>query len=38
MGAGRVGGPEGWFPDLEKVRAARVGVGRVGAELSGPAA
>ena len=33
MGARRVGGPEGWGPDLEKVRAPRVG-----SEGSAPAA
>ena len=35
MGARRVGGPEGWGPDLEKVRAPRVGVRRVGARRVG---
>ena len=30
MGARRVGGPEGWGPDLEKVGARRVGARRVG--------
>ena len=35
MGAQRVGGPEGWGPDVEKVRAPRVGVRRVGARRIG---
>ena len=35
MGARRVGGPEGRGPDLEKVRALRVGVRRVGARRVG---
>ena len=36
MGARRVGGPERWGPDQEKVRAPRVGVRRVGARRVGP--
>ena len=35
-GARRVGGEEGWGPDLEKVRAPRIGVGRVEARRVGP--
>ena len=35
MGARRVGGPEGWGPDLEKVRAPRVGSPKGGGSKGG---
>ena len=35
VGARRVGGPDWWGPDIQKVRAPRVGVRRVGARRVG---